>query len=190
MIRKGREELSFGQLSAGEQMFIVMVGDIARRLALASPGLEDPLQGEGVILIDEIEQHLHPRWQREAIRRLPKIFPNCQFIVATHSPTVLSEVKPESIIALSPGEDGITARHPDASYGMDVNAILEDVMGVESRPVEVKAQIEALLQKIEAGQALGEARVELEVLEQLIGGDDRELVFARALLRRKEVLGR
>jgi predicted ATP-binding protein involved in virulence len=171
-------------------MFIVLVGDIARRLALASPGLEDPLLGEGIILIDEVEQHLHPTWQRTILKKLVEIFPNCQFIVTTHSPTVLSEVAAESIIELVPGPEGITARRPDASYGLDVGAILEDVMGASARPVEVKAQIEALLQRIESGEGLDEARRELSELERLIGPEDRELVFARALLRRKEVLGR
>ena len=190
VIKKGAEERSFGQLSAGEQMFIVLVGDIARRLALASPWLMDPLLGEGIILIDEVEQHLHPTWQRTILKKLVEIFPNCQFIVTTHSPTVLSEVAAESIIELVQGAEGITARRPDASYGLDVGAILEDVMGASARPVEVKAQIEALLQRIESGEELEEARRELSALERLIGPEDRELVFARALLRRKEVLGR
>ena len=52
-----------------------MVGDIARQLAIANPSLDDPLQGEGIVLIDEIELHLHPQWQHKIIPRLTETFP-------------------------------------------------------------------------------------------------------------------
>ncbi|MBE9129000.1 MULTISPECIES: AAA family ATPase [unclassified Coleofasciculus] len=74
-IKKQSEELIIDQLSDGEKGLLAMVGDLARRLAIASPGLCDPLQGSGVVLIDEIELHLHPKWQREIIPALTRTKP-------------------------------------------------------------------------------------------------------------------
>ena len=86
MINKGKQQLDILQLSQGEKSLLALVGDIARRLAMMNPLLEDPLKGEGIILIDEIDLHLHPHWQRNIVRRLRETFPNCQFILTTHSP--------------------------------------------------------------------------------------------------------
>jgi predicted ATP-binding protein involved in virulence len=133
-VNKNGQELSINQLSDGEKCLLAMVGDIARRLAIANPSLDDPLQGEGIVLIDEIELHLHPQWQHKIIHRLTKTFPNCQFIVTTHSPQVLSHVQPENIYILQSTPDGIIASDPESSYGRDSNQILENVMGVSAYP--------------------------------------------------------
>ena len=81
---KEETELVISQLSSGEKNLLAMVADIARRLAIANPHLENALEGEGIILIDEIELHLHPQWQRDIIPRLTSTLTNCQFIVTTH----------------------------------------------------------------------------------------------------------
>jgi hypothetical protein len=88
------------QLSDGERSFLAMGTDLARRLTLANPGLEDPLLGAGVVLIDELELHLHPRWQRTAVEKLRTTFPNIQFIATTHSPFVIQTLKKEELILL------------------------------------------------------------------------------------------
>ena len=85
VFKKG-EELNVEQLSEGEKCMIALVGDLARRLAIANPTSSSPLAGDGIILIDEFDLHLHPLWQRWMLRLLPQIFTNCQFIVTTHSP--------------------------------------------------------------------------------------------------------
>lgn len=100
LIQKSDQDLLIQQLSDGEKIALGMIGDIARRLAIANPGLEDPLQGEGIVMIDEIELHLHPKWQRGLLPHLLETFPNCQFIVTTHSPQVISDVQPHQIIHL------------------------------------------------------------------------------------------
>jgi predicted ATP-binding protein involved in virulence len=83
---------NFNQLSQGEKS-LILVGDIARRLAMMNPKLDNPLLGKGIILIDEIDMHLHPQWQRSIIQRLQTTFPNCQFILTTHSPLVISDTQ-------------------------------------------------------------------------------------------------
>ena len=183
------EELSINQLSDGEKCLLAMVGDIARRLAIANPSLDDPLQGEGIVLIDEIELHLHPQWQHKIIPRLTETFPNCQFIVTTHSPQVLSHVQPENIYILQSTPDGIIASHPESSYGRDSNQILEDYMGTPERPQDIKDKILEIFQVIDQND-LGQAKKLCESLGSEIGSDEPELIRARAVIKRKEILGK
>lgn len=84
-----KTELRIEQLSDGYKIAIAMVADIAARMAEANPGKENPLSTSGIILIDEVDLHLHPQWQRTILKSLHSIFPNVQFIVTTHSPSVI-----------------------------------------------------------------------------------------------------
>ena len=100
MANKSGKPVVVNQLSDGEKCLFAMVGDLARRLALANPALDDPLLGCGIILIDEIELHLHPRWQRDIVTGLERTFPGCQFVISTHSPQVLGDAKDAAIFVL------------------------------------------------------------------------------------------
>ena len=98
MINQGKIELAVGQLSDGERGVLALVLDLARRLSQANPSLDDPLrEGHAVVLIDELDLHLHPKWQRQIVHNLTKTFPRCQFIATTHSPQVIGEVPHERI---------------------------------------------------------------------------------------------
>jgi predicted ATP-binding protein involved in virulence len=188
-VTKGDRELLVNQLSDGEKCLLAMVGDIARRLSIANPGLDDPLQGEGVILIDELELHLHPKWQRGIIPKLTETFPNCQFIVATHSPQIISDVQPESIFILKSTDFGVIVEHPAHSFGRDSNQILEDLMGVSDRPEAIKTKLQDLFELIENGE-LDQAKQVKNNLEHLMGLDEPEFAKADVLIRRREILGR
>ncbi len=188
-VTKQGQELIINQLSDGEKCLLAMVGDLARRLAIANPSLPNPLQGSGVVLIDEIELHLHPKWQREIIPALTRTFPNCQFIVTTHSPQVLSQVKPDSIYILEQTDAGITARHPESSYGRDSNRILEDLMDVPERPQAIKESLLELFRLIGRGD-LDMARQLHKKIADEIGADEPELVGASVSIRRREILNR
>ncbi len=188
VIKKG-EELIINQLSDGEKCLLAMVGDLARRLAIANPSLPDPLQGSGVVLIDEIELHLHPKWQREIIPALTRTFPNCQFIVTTHSPQVISQVKPEGIYILEKTDEGVIAKRPESSFGRDSNRILEDLMGVPARPQEIKDRLHELFRLIDQGNLDGARQLSQEIAD-IIGQDEPELVKASVSIRRKEILKR
>ncbi len=188
-VTKQGQELIVNQLSDGEKGLLAMVGDLARRLAIANPGLPDPLQGSGVVLIDEIELHLHPKWQREIIPALTRTFPNCQFIVTTHSPQVISQVKPEGIYILERTDEGIVAMRPESSYGRDSNRILEDLMDVPERPQEIKESLLELFRLIARGELDGARQLHQKIADE-IGGDDPELVGANVSIRRREILGR
>ena len=187
VLLKGKRELAVNQLSDGEKCLLALVGDLARRLAIANPGMDDPLPGEGVVLIDEIELHLHPKWQRTVLPTLKDTFPGCQFIVTTHSPQVLSHVPPESVILLKESEEGIVAARPDATYGQTSNRILEDVMGVPARPEEVEREFSELFATIDQGD-VAEAKRKAEDLRRRLRKDPR-LTQANMLIRRREIIG-
>jgi len=188
-VTKQGQELIINQLSDGEKGLLAMVGDLGRRLAIANPSLPDPLQGSGVVLIDEIELHLHPKWQREIIPALTRTFPNCQFIVTTHSPQVISQVKPEGIFILEKTEEGIVSRRPESSYGRDSNRILEDLMDVPERPQRIKDELRQLFRLIDKGDIEGAKQLRQQI-EYEIGYDEPEFVRADVLMRRKEILQR
>jgi len=188
-VEKKGERLTVNQLSDGEKCLMAMIGDLARRLALANPMRANVLEGEGVILIDEIDLHLHPKWQRMVIPKLMAVFPNCQFLISTHSPHVITHVRPENLFLLSMTEEGLISLRPSESYGKTVERVLEDLMGLETtRPDEVKEAIRQIYEQIDSG-GLDNARELIDELENCIG-EDPELVKANVLIKRKELIGK
>ncbi|MFE8604065.1 AAA family ATPase [Archangium violaceum] len=170
--------LEVNQLSDGEKTLLAMAGDLGRRLAMANPSLENPLLGEAVVMIDEIELHLHPGWQRMVVQRLQETFSNCQFILTTHSPQVLSQVPAESVILL----DRFQRAEPSTgTLGRDSNSILTEVMGVPERPEATAERIQEIARMIDREQ-LPEARRALDELAQQLGAYDSEVVRLRALI--------
>lgn len=152
-IDKNDMPLSVYQLSDGERGMLAVAVDIARRLVLANPVLEDPIKlGDGVVLIDELDLHLHPKWQRSIANNLVRIFPNCQFIATTHSPQIIPSLEPERIQII----DFDKVRLPDRSLGMDTNWILKYLMESDDRPenaTKAISEIEQLIKEIEFDKA-------------------------------------
>ena len=181
-----REPTAFENLSDGQRAVIGLVADIARRMCVLNPQLGRKVTTEtsGVVLVDELDIHLHPRWQRILINGLKRAFPKVQFIAASHSPQVLGELRPEEIILL---RSNGTAR-PQVSYGLTSNQVLEEIMGADARTPEVDKLLSEVFELLERGD-LQEAKSKLEVLEIRAPGIP-ELAGAQALLRRKEVVGR
>ncbi|MEP0885833.1 AAA family ATPase [Trichocoleus sp. ST-U3] len=178
-ITKNNQDFKLEQLSDGEKMLLMLVTDLARRLAIANPGLGvDALQGQGIVLIDEIDLHLHPQWQRMVIPSLTRTFPNCQFIVTTHSPQVLSKVKKENVFIL---EDYNLVEVTPHTYGRDSNSILYELMDVKARPGDVQEKIDACFALIDE-EKIEEAKVKLQELADLLGENDAEIVRARTLI--------
>jgi predicted ATP-binding protein involved in virulence len=188
-VEKNGQRLIVNQLSDGEKCLMAMVGDLARRLAIINPLRANPLEGEGVILIDEIDLHLHPKWQRMIVPKLREVFPYCQFLVSTHSPHVITHVQAECIYLLEQTKSGMTAQHPRESYGKNADRILEDLMGLETtRPDKVSSELQSLYEEIDQGQ-LVDARQKIVTLKAEIG-EDPELVKAEVLIKRKEIIGK
>lgn len=132
VIKKGEEKFDFNQLSDGEKSYIALIFDIARKMAMTHPVLDNPLNGEGIILIDEIELHLHPSWQRDVIDKLQRIFPNCQFFITTHSPHVVSSVNIAGGDKLIVIENAEAIESSGNNYGRESNIILSDIFQMDS----------------------------------------------------------
>jgi predicted ATP-binding protein involved in virulence len=181
-VTKDGVDLDVGQLSDGEKCLLAMVADIARRLALANPKATDPCQETAVVMIDEIELHLHPGWQRKVVPGLVAAFPKCQFVLTTHSPQVLGSVRPEDVWLLDKVEGRSVLRRPHATFGRESNEILLEVMGTPARPEEIRQRLDAMFRCIDAGE-LAEARRLRTELERDIGVDEPEFVRADMLLR-------
>ncbi|NJN13367.1 MAG: AAA family ATPase [Richelia sp. RM2_1_2] len=178
-ITKNNQDFKIEQLSDGEKMLLMLVTDLARRLAIANPNSRNALlNGEGIVLIDEIDLHLHPQWQRSVIPSLTQTFPNCQFIVTTHSPQVLSEVKRENVFII---ENYQIVENTPHTYGKDSNSILYELMDVKERPETVQNQINNCLRLIDNGQ-IETAKSALNELSNLLGENDSEVVRANTLI--------
>jgi predicted ATP-binding protein involved in virulence len=138
----------------------------------------------GVVLIDELDVHLHPRWQRRVATDLKATFPKIQFVCTSHSPQVIGEIAPDEIRLL---DDEAGGRAPDQSFGLDSNAVLEDVMGADSRDPNAESAIDAVEDALEEGN-LALARDELERLKDLQHGDTRDSARLEATINNLEVL--
>ncbi len=174
--------LPFSSLSDGFQMVVGMVTDLAWRCSLLNPqfGSQAAQQTPGVVLIDEVELHLHPKWQRTILPSLLSAFPLAQFVVATHSPQVVASVRPEQVRILGP-DGGVTV--PTHVHGRDTNALLEDVFGEHERPEEDLRRIHGLAELIDHKQ-LAAARLALQAIEADLGPFDRDVVRSRRALER------
>jgi predicted ATP-binding protein involved in virulence len=172
VIDKNGVTLEVDSLSAGEKMLFLMVADISRRLTLANPSLPNPLYGTGIILIDEIDLHLHPQWQRTVLSALTTTFPNIQFIVTTHSPQVLSQVKRESVVFL---EDGKVVQNIPNTYGRDSNSLLWELFATPERPKEIQVLISESATLIDQ-EKYGLAQQKINELSAQIGKNDKEVL--------------
>lgn len=171
------------QLSDGERGLLALVFDLSRRLAIANPDSDNPIaEGVALVLIDEIELHLHPKWQRDVLQRLRDIFKASQFVVTTHSPLVLGEVPARCVRFLEfvDGKVGVTV--PTEAYGMDANRILQEFMGAPVRNRQVDGELKTLFELIDQ-ERFDEARAAITALERKLGEDEPELTRASSLIR-------
>jgi len=178
--------LDVEQLSDGERGILSLVLDITTRLAQANPQSSSPLDEKAVVLIDELELHLHPGWQREIVERLTRTFPNCQFICTTHSPQVISEVENGSVFALERENDGITV-HEEEAYGLDTNWVLEHIMDVSSHPDEIQRLI-SKAEKALANQRYGDARDFISSIENMVRRESGEITRLKSKIETLEML--
>lgn len=168
--KENGREISINQLSDGAKILFALIGDLARRLAMANPAVNEPLLGNGIVLIDELELHLHPKWQREIIRKLPTVFPNIQFIISTHSPQIISEVAAESLYILNWNQKNNQPEHtkPYRSLGLDSTEVLSEIMDSRTINQEFDDEVAKVYQYIEQ-EKWEEAEKKIEYLEEKYG---------------------
>lgn len=177
--RSGRVS-TWDDLSDGYHVFLGVVGDIARRVMLlnAAEGATAPLEVEGVVMIDEIDLHLHPRWQRTVLDGLRRAFRKLQFVVSTHSPQTLSSVRNDQVRRLRDAKLVERVVHVE---GRDSNAILRDEFDTDDRDDDGRLLLTAMYKTFEEGDVDG-ARAKLAALKRMWGENDPEVIRAEGLL--------
>lgn len=180
---------SFLNLPAGYKRLFFMVLDIAYRSFILSNGTTTDLAG--IVIIDEIDLHLHPELEQSVLSRLRKTFPSVQFIISTHSPLVLSGVenKPENIVYNMQVNDGMRTLSVHRTYGIDANSLMAENMGAANRTSAVMDQIRAIEDCISA-KDIKKAKALLADLEKETDPSQSELVRLRAIIKRLEIIGR
>lgn len=162
------------QLSDGERGLLDLTLALTRRLLEANPDLPSPTeQGEAVVLIDELELHLHPRRQRRLVHDLGTAFPRCQFIATTHSPQIVGEVEGDRIQIIHPE----CVYSPSYAYGTDSSRILAEIMDTPPR----NSKVGELLSKISREMSQEDydaARKLIQDLAAIVGENDPEVVRA------------
>jgi predicted ATP-binding protein involved in virulence len=178
------------QLSDGERGLLALVFDLTRRLAIANPESDNPIaEGVALVLIDEIELHLHPKWQRDVMIRLPSVFNNCQFVITTHSPQVLGETDARCVRLLIYKEGKVAVEIPAMSYGADSNWILNVLMGADEMNQDVEREIQDVSRLIER-RDLESAKAKVSALRNRVGGNTAATQKLVSILERIERLGR
>lgn len=184
--------LQMDQLSDGYRTTLAMVMDIASRMTEANP--ENTLNTEGVVLIDEVELHLHPSWQQTILSDLMRTFPKVQFIVTTHSPQVLTTVRHEQIYILGRNTDGryVAGKPQIRTYAEESHDVLQAVMGVDPQPpVPEKKDLEHLTELADQGlYDTDEAKALLKRLQERISPNHSQLKrIERSVERQKRIEG-
>ncbi len=180
---------SFLNLPAGYKRLFFMVLDIAYRSFLLSNGSTTDLAG--IVVIDEIDLHLHPELEQSVLSRLRKTFPSVQFIISTHSPLVLSGVenKPENIVYSMHAEDGNRTLSVHHTYGIDANSLMAENMEAANRTSAVQDKIRDIEDCV-SSKDLAKAKSLLSDLEKETMPSQPELVRLRAIVKRLEIIGR
>lgn len=181
-------ELPVGMLSDGIRSMLTLVADIAFRMVKLNPNLGPHATREtcGIVLIDEVDMHLHPAWQQTVLTSLREAFPRIQFIVTTHSPQVTTTVLAESLRILT--SDGVAAA-PAGTEGAEAGRLLKSVFGVASRPEQSPATQELLryLTLVDNDQWKTEEALALRAkLDQRYQGMEPALLEADLLIENKE----
>jgi len=177
------------QLSDGYKTVLAMVMDIAARMAEANPHMSNPLDSEAIVMIDEVDLHLHPRWQQRILIDLQRTFANAQFIVTTHSPQVLTTVEAKHIQAIVLEDGEPKKKRFDFSLGAKSHEVLYEILGVNERPqnLEIVQKLNNYLKMIDANNYNSLEAKELRVeLDKWGAGKEKELLKADMDIRLKE----
>lgn len=188
VVKKGNTELRVDQLSDGEKCTLALLGDLARRIALANPYSENPLDGDGIVLIDEIELHMHPQWQRRILNVLREVFPNIQFIVTTHSPQVLSELDDSyNIFQLNREIDTNSVTRIERLDGFDTSYILEEYMDTRTKNSAFQSLLDDTYHCIADGR-FDDAQKCIDRIAHVSTCNSVDLIQAEGALKRSRIM--
>lgn len=173
--------------SAGYKCLMTLVADIAYRMASLNPQLEEEVlnKTEGIVFIDELDLHLHPKWQKKVVHILKKAFPKIQFVVTTHAPLIIQSVQKENLIQL---EDCNASQPNEQIFGKEIGQILVQVMKESDRPQIVEDLFREYDSLVDQGEERdSEARSKLDEIASLLGEEDRFVIGERARISFEEL---
>lgn len=198
MYSNSKEDLPIRILSSGFRTLIGMVYDISYRMAILNPNLRNNIVDEtpGIVLIDEIDMHLHPKWQWKISEALKETFPKVQFIATTHSPIVLSSCKKDRVILLDNDKNNnLEIVYEESKKGWQINDVLEKVMETSNRAPETEEKLNRLsflakkkISKTIEEKELAEYNCLLSEIKSLLPEDDIAIEKA-ALFSIRELIG-
>lgn len=179
------EYLPLHLMSDGIRTILNLVADIAYRMAVLNPHLLNNILMEttGIVLIDEIDMHLHPAWQKRIIRDLCRVFPKVQFIVTTHAPSVLVNCHNDQIRVVEQHRIYVPDRK---TYGRNVQAVMEELMQAQVRPQEVLKDLRTFNKMLDEAN-IPIAEEILHKLQQILGHDDQDVLEAQIALDMEKV---
>jgi len=193
-VRSNGDRLDISQLSHGAKSILTIAAEIAMHCCALNPRLKQhaPIKTPGIILIDEIDLHLHPKWQQHVLGDLQECFPCMQFIVSTHSPAILTTVRKENIreINVDPETGEATVLEPlNRSYGESSGDLQETIMGVPARPNNPSVQaLKKYLNWAENGDLDENKSSERADLETEWGIEHMDLLTADMIIKRRNLL--
>ncbi len=179
-VKSANELIPFFSLSDGVRTTLSLVMEIAFRCYLLNPylGIDAAKLTEGVVLIDEIDLHLHPTWQKKIVADLRRAFPNIQFIVTTHAPLVIGSLKEGALFNISENK----LYQFQNQFGRDANAILKE-MDTEPMDDELQNDIDNYFILIENEKGKSQEAISLrQKLESKLGDSHAELQRADIML--------
>lgn len=167
--RKGLK-VPFPALSDGYRAYLGWVGDLLYHVCMTCPDGKKLVDNKGIVMVDEIDLHLHPKWQMTVLQTLGKTFPNIQFIVTSHSPLLVGSLEWMNIIVMVPGpkQSSQAKRIEQAVHGLDADQVLlTDFFGLEStRAVGKSRKLKELTLKAREG----DTEAAKQLLEQMSRG--------------------
>ena len=176
--------IPLGQLSDGYRCALSLIGDIAYRMATLNPQLENKVLYEtpGIVMIDEVDLHLHPEWQQHILKDLTETFPKVQFIVTTHAPAVINSTEYGKLLALETNKVDYLGTE---AYGQDINTIVKSYMGANTRPLPIQRKFDELYHDLDENK-ISEAIEVLEELKKKIDVNDYELTSCTVKIKLAE----
>ena len=177
--------IPLSQMSDGYKGTISLIADMAYRMAVLNPqlGTDVIMETDGVVLIDEVDLHLHPTWQHRVLSDFQEIFPKIQFIVTTHAPAVISSVKSDNLVIL---RDNQVLDAGSETFGKDVNSILNEIMGVTERNPAIAKLFQEFYHRLDEKQ-YDIAEEVLNEIDEHRDYHDKEVAACRVKLRLERI---
>lgn len=173
-IDKRRVQIPLDQLSDGYRCALSLIGDIAYRMATLNPQLSGDVlkETEGIVLIDEVDLHLHPEWQQHILNDLTETFPKIQFIVTTHAPAIINSIFQGSLLVIDDNSHVID--RGDDAYGKDINTVVKTIMEANVRPKKIQEMFDEFYNVLDDKNTQKSQEI-IDELRRLIDVNDAEL---------------